>query len=324
VHLTLAAALLALLIWRADVERVGDVLSEADVLPVLAVVAIDAPVLFLLFVRARFVLGVLGHDVPAQVLMPVSILGNVAGSLTPASAGELLRAGVLHTHAEVSAEDALALVVYERGMSVYLLGLSAGVTAAFVALPLWAAFCVAAAGALLVLLPMAVSPVLRFLPGMSGERRGRIGRALDALAGAAGQLRHLLRDGRLLLRWGAVTAVVFALNGLQCWLLARSVGGGIDLAEAWVAFGASQLAGAASLLPLGLGAVDGSLAGILQKLGQSLDESAAVAVLLRLTTTLPLGIVAVGSYFYLLSQTPERRETDSEKSRRMGPAALDE
>lgn len=317
-HLGVAAALVALLLWKADVHDVGAALARAELLPVIAVVAIDVPALFLLYVRARFVLEALGHDVPARILVPASILGNVAGSLTPASAGELLRAGVLHTRAEVSVEDALALVAYERSMSIYLLALGTGVVAAFLALPVAAATLVAFAGAVLVLLPAATAPLLRLLPGARGGRSTRAGRAFDGFLGAAGQMRLLFGNLRLLGRWGGVTATIFALNAVQTWLLARSVSSEVTPAEGGVAFGASQLAGIASLLPLGLGAADGSLAGLLREMGLSLDESAAVAVMMRLTTTLPLGVAAIASYLFLTRPPSRVGGEDGERIRRAG------
>ena len=125
------------------------------------------------------------------------------------------------------------------------------------------------------------------------------------MLGAVGQMRLLFGDVGLLIRWGGVTIMIFVLNAIQSWLLTRSVSGGVGLNEAWVAFGASQLAGIASLLPLGLGAADGSLAGTLRTMGLTLDQSTTVAVLMRLTTTLPLGVAAVASYLYL-ARLPSR------------------
>jgi len=303
-HAAVAAALIALLLWKADIGAVGDALSGVDVTLVVAVVALNIPVMLLLFVRSNMVLRALGHDVPVRLLLPAAVLGNVAGSLTPASAGDLLRAAVLRTHADIPAEDGLALVIYERGVSVYLMALGTGAIAAIRWLPLPFALASAGAAGALTLLPIAAGQLLvAKLPLTPRTEAGLRARLLRRASGVAERLAAALGDARLMLRWSPVTAAIFGINALQLWLVTESVSGGVRIDEAWIGFGASQLAGIVSLLPLGLGAADGSLAALLRQMSSlSLDESTAVAVLVRLAMTLPLGVSAVGAYLYLLAQ----------------------
>jgi uncharacterized membrane protein YbhN (UPF0104 family) len=116
----------------------------------------------------------------------------------------------------------------------------------------------------------------------------------------AGRLQLLLGDRALLAGWSLLTAAIFAIATLQLWLLARSVSQAIRPEEAWTVYGASQLAGVASLLPLGLGAADGSLAALLRRMGTTFEQGTVVAILVRATMTLPLGVMAVASYLYLV------------------------
>ena len=96
-----------------------------------------------------------------------------------------------------------------------------------------------------------------------------------------------------------MTAVMFIVVALQIWVLSRAVSHAVSPVEAWTAFGASQLAGIVSLLPLGIGAADGSLAALLRRMGTTFEQGTVVAILVRAVMTLPMGLVAVLCYLYL-------------------------
>lgn len=306
-HVTVAGALIALIAWRVGVSDVGHVLADADPRLLVAVIALNIPLALLFPLRSHFVLRRLGAHVEPRVLIPAAILGNVAGSLTPASSGELLRTAVLRSHADLAVEDGLVLVLYERGISVLIMALATCVTAAFIALPVAGALAVAAGAVPLLALPLAAPSLLGVLPPPSqqplpGVLRGGARR----LQMMAGRLAWLLRDRALLAGWSALTALMFAIATLQLWLLARSLSNTVRPDEAWTAYGASQLAGIASLLPLGLGAADGSMAALLRRMGMTFEQGAAVAVLARAALTLPLGLLAVASYLYLARRSPRQ------------------
>ncbi len=313
-HLALAAGLLALLLWKTDITDVASALRDVSPTTAIAVVALNVPIALLFGIRSRLVLERLGHQIPARVLLPVALLGNVAGSLTPASAGELLRTTVLKSHADVTTKDGLALVLYERALSVYLMALGTGAVAAFVALTLPLAGLIAAMAAPLFVLPVAGPKLLSLLPRQRVARGPAFVRDVIERAGSvAGRLQWLLRDRALLAWWSAVTAVIFGIITLQFWLLTRALSHAVSPQEAWITLGASQLAAIASLLPLGLGAADGSIAAILRRAGMTLEQGTAVAILVRATITLPLGLAAVGCYLYLqrLSITEEVATVDA-------------
>ena len=313
-HLALAGALLALLLWKTDIADVASALRDVSPLTAIAVVALNAPIALLFWARSRMVLERLGHQIPARVLLPVAFLGNVAGSLTPASAGELLRTAVLKSHADVTSRDGFALVLYERALSLYLMALGTGVVAAFIALPLPAAALIASIAAPLFVLPVAGSKILSLLPKQRIARGPSFVRDLVERVGhVADRLQWLLRDRGLLALWSAATAIIFAIITLQFWLLTQALSTAISPQEAWVALGASQLAAIVSLLPLGLGAADGSIAAVLRRAGMTLEQGTAVAILVRATITLPLGLAAIGCYLYLqrLGSAEERSTADA-------------
>ena len=314
-HIAVAGALLALILWKTGINDVREVLRDVDARLLAVVALLNIPLALLFPLRSHFVLRRLGANVEARVLVPAAILGNVAGSLTPASSGELLRTAVLRTHADLAVEDGLALVLYERGVSMYLMMLGTGVAAAFVALDTGPAAAIGALSLPLFALPAAAPALLGLLPEAGDEDGGGALRSmLRRLHRVAGRLRFLFGDRKLLAGWSMLTAAMFAIAMLQLWLLARSVSHAIRPEEAWVGYGASQLAGIASLLPLGLGAADGSLAALLRRMGTTLEEGTVVAILVRATMTLPLGLMAVASWVWLARLgAPEQRAENREQ-----------
>ena len=288
----LAIAILALVLWRADPSELWRVLRHVDVGWLLLTVLLNLPIVAVASLRSLLILRRLGRPVLPRLLISSTVLGYVAGAVTPAASGELLRADALR-RAGVPMAEGVALVVYERAVSVALLALSTGVLAALISLPLlWGLVVSGAALAAVAALPL-LPPAARI------EGAGLARRAVRYALGMAEQLRFLVADRSLMVAWSLLTVALFALAAAQFTLLVASVNGGLDPSEAWVAFGASQLAGVASLLPLGLGVADGSLAAVLQRLGTTLEQGSVVAVLVRATVTLPLVLAALASYVYL-------------------------
>lgn len=307
-NLLVLAVIVVLLSRQINGADLRHAIGNAALAPLAGAFCLNAPIMALFVVRSHIVLVRLGHRVERRVLVPAIILGNVAGSLTPASSGELLRATALRGHAQVPATDSAALVFFERGMSVYLMALGTAVAAAFVALPGGFALLVLVAALALTAAPAFGSSLLRALRERDAEERSSfLARSLGGLRRASDRLGWILDHRGVFAVWSLVTACILMLSALQVWLLARSVADIVDVKEAWVAFGGSQLAGIVSLLPLGIGALDGSLAAILRKYGMSFGQGTAAAVLLRAVITIPYGIVAIACYAYLHRLENRRR-----------------
>jgi uncharacterized membrane protein YbhN (UPF0104 family) len=109
-------------------------------------------------------------------------------------------------------------------------------------------------------------------------------------------------------QWAALTVSVFAVTALQYWLLADAIGGRIGVHEAWLALGLSQLAAIVSLIPLGIGSADSSLAALLDRFGMTLAQGAAVALLVRALSVVPLVVVAFACYLWLVRRAPASPE----------------
>jgi len=303
-QIPVVVGLFAVLLFRTDIGEMRDALRHVNPWLAAGVVALNGPIVLLFAARSHLVLRRMGHRVPADVLVPVMVLGNVVGSMTPASTGEVLRAAALRSHANVTARDGAALVLFERALSLYLMCLGTGAAVALLVLPLAGALAAVGAALFLLLLPAAAPALLGLIPEPRADAAGLAAEAARRLSRIAGQLRMLAADRLLLLTWSFATGLVFSLVSVQYWLVARSVADVIRPDQAWVGLGVSQLAGIASLMPLGLGAADGSLAAVLRRLGMTLEQGSAVAILVRATSTLPLLLLAGASYVYLARRAP--------------------
>jgi uncharacterized membrane protein YbhN (UPF0104 family) len=127
------------------------------------------------------------------------------------------------------------------------------------------------------------------------------------IAHGAGQLWRLAGDGRLSLRFTALTVAVVAVSALQIELLAVGVDVTLPIWIAAAAFALSQVIGSASSLPFGLGPADAVLIALLTHAGTGPEGPLAITLLMRLTVTLPLGLA--GALAYLRLGRPVRART---------------
>jgi uncharacterized membrane protein YbhN (UPF0104 family) len=301
------SALFALFLWQLDLESAAEALRDAEPWALASALLLNVVLIALFGLRSHLVLLRLGHRLPLSLVVPIALVGNVAGALTPAASGEALRAAALSAHADVPVRDSVALVFFERGVSLYLLIVGTLAGAAWLALP--AAWAVAAYAGLLagvLALPVVAPPLLRALLSPLDEEvpPAGIGRILAPVRGAAGRLAMLLADWPLFIRWSLLTYAIFGVFSLQIWLLARSMTPDISAIEAWLALAVSQLATIASLVPMGVGVQDSSMAALLDRFGMTLEQGAAVALLVRVTVTAPCIIAAFGCYAWLVRRAP--------------------
>jgi uncharacterized protein (TIRG00374 family) len=300
-NVAIAVAVVAFLVLRADPEALWDALRDFDGRLALLTVLLNVPVALLAPLRSALVFNRLGHRVPAAVLIPTTVVGFVAGGLTPGAAGELLRAGPLRTRAGVPFEESMAVIVFERLLSLYLMVVLTAFLAALNLLPSTMVVAAAVATVVLCFAPALAATVL--LPRLPpAERIAGTGLATSMLRQAlqmASRLHLLIAEPLFLARWLLVTIAIFAVVALQYWLLCRALSDAISFHEAWLAFGVSTLAGVASLIPLGLGVLDSSLAAVLDRFGMTLEQGGIVALVARGTIMLPLAFIAFACYLYL-------------------------
>ena len=305
VSVAVALLVLAFVLLTAHPREIWENLRGVDAGLLVLVALLNLPVCALFTLRSWLVLKRMGHDVPGAVLLPASVLGNVAGALTPAASGEILRATALQRSGGIALSDALTMVAYERLVSTYLLVLSTIACVALASLSMVAGVAVAVVCVALTLVPwLAATLILPRLPRADSINGvGLVAQGMRYGLAMVDAVRVLLKDLRLLLTWSVPTLASFALVALQFHLVARAAGAHLSFVDAWTAFGGSGVAAIASLLPFGLGIGDGSMAAIFARTGIALERGAAIVVLIRAAVTLPLVLLATLSYAYLSRRT---------------------
>jgi uncharacterized protein (TIRG00374 family) len=307
-------ALVALLMWRARVWELGNTLRDFDPLVAVLVVLLNVPAIAILAIRTHFVLRRLGYDASPLSLAPISALGNVAAVVTPGAAGDVIRAPFLKGHHSVSYSDSFATIVYERSYSFCILCLSTALIAVWSVAPNVLRICVPVVGLAVLAVPALAAIPLVSLSAWSARSRSRspwvLRPLIHVLNLAEGRwvqsLARLMKDLRLSLLFAALTTAIFATVVLQLWLIADSLSVRLSAGEAALALGGSVAAGIASFLPLGLGVLDWTLAALLESAGATVGSATAVAILYRVTNSLPAGLLGVAAYAYLVVRLGRR------------------
>jgi len=291
---------LGILIWRAGPSHVWAALTRLSIPALLLTIGLNVPITLVRAYRTRLILDRLGHRVGWGSLVRAQLAGQTLSNLTPAASGDLVRAWLWRRDDDVPATKGVAVVVYERILSLALL---IAVGAAFYAPDLggpWlvAGICVGAVAVIAV--PLALTNVrlarhlgrallaqLARLPGLTHRAK-----PLQRMGGDVGSL---AADPRLLVTFSLTTVVVFVLSGLQIWLLVVGMGGSADVAGTVGIYGLSQAGGSLSALPFGLGPADAVVVGLLLRAGTSFGVGTTVALLLRGTVTLPIALAAAAA-----------------------------
>jgi uncharacterized protein (TIRG00374 family) len=291
--------IIAVLVWRTGPSHVGATLRDLRPWALIASLLLNVPIILFRSLRTRLLLERLGARVPILRLAEAQVIGQTVSGLTPAASGDLIRAYIWNRHDRIAGGIGALVVIAERIYSLILLVL-AGLIAAAWELGGWPLRAIALASIVLIALPYVGArlglldagvrligrlPILR--------RRARLGTAMaeavDALA------RHPL----LQLQFCILTAIVFLLSGLQIWVLVMSVGAIAPLSADIAGYCLSQVGGSISTLPFGLGAGDTVLVVLLLRAGVAAQAATAVAVLLRLSTTLPMALCAILTWMHL-------------------------
>lgn len=311
----IAAAVLAFVIIAARPAEVWKALGDVQGTKPWLVIALNLVVIALWTARSMLLVRHMGHRMPFSVLLPVTILGNVAGSLTPGGSGEVLRAAALQRSAGFRLGESVTLVAYERVLSTYLLGLSTLASLALISLGAGLAAVVVLACLVFAFVPWVCAVLLLpRLPASSAVEPAGLPRKLLRYGLAlAEELRVLLVSLPLLLAWSVLTVLSFAVIAWQFSLVAGSLAVDLDVLQSWIAFGGSGFAAIVSLLPLGIGVGDGSIAAIIhQAASVPFERATATAVLIRATVTLPLLLLAFVSYVLLQRMARPGQSTAAE------------
>lgn len=308
VWLPISVGLLALLVWRTRPWEAAALTGRLDLLPLVAAVGLNAVVIAAWAFRSAGLMRAVGQPLTIRQLIPVVSFANTVNNLTPASSGEVLRAVILKRRYGVPYERSTAVILAERFWAILIMAATALAASAGSLVAAGPVVVVAAwvGAAVLIVLPSAAYRV-GIRPGRVAERiasrGGRVPARLRSIAARLATvddvLTGILTSPSRAAAFILSTLAIFALFAAQLWLVLAALGNPLPLPGVWAALGLSIVAGVISALPFGLGAADVVLVLLLGALGLAPTDAGAAALLLRLTATLPLGIVGTISWLQL-------------------------
>lgn len=312
VGIAIGLAVTAVLVWRTGPSRVAHSLGHADLLLLAAAVALNVPPVLLRSWRSHLVLERLDGHVPLWRLTTSQVIGLTLSGITPAASGDLIRAYMWRREDGVPVRVGALVVVFERVWSLLLMGLL-GLSMVAVQVGDWRLRLVAAVSWVCLGLPW-LGNRLGLLPWGLGllTRLPLIRRKASQLERSADEAALVAEDLWLQAQFLVLSLLIFAFGGAQVWLLVIGVGGAVPLVATIGAYCLAQVGGAISSLPFGLGAGDALLVVVLLQAGLGAHQGAAVAILLRVATTLPLALAAAAAWAVTL---PTRRSLDRVGSR---------
>lgn len=269
----------SLTIWGDGAAMRGEVakLRWADVLLLLG---LSFGSYLLRFAKWRYYCGIRRIRLPLTHDLALFLSGFTL-TATPGKLGEILKAWLLKRSRGIDLAETAPIVVAERLTDfTALLALTAlgssvlpgGRTIMAVGLSLTVAFLAFMAHRPLVMaiLKAAERPSLTAALARKGET-------------AYESMRSLVTPSRLL--WATLLSLpAWALECFELWLLLRGLGSSLPFRSCCFVYAGTSIVGALSMLPGGLGAMEGSMTGLLVQLGVARAAAASAVLVVRLTT----------------------------------------
>ena len=289
-------------------DRIWASLQQADLMPVLAALVLNVPVVWLRALRAQVLVRHLEHRVPMRAMLPIQLVGQTSSTITPAASGDYVRAYLWRSSSGVPLRTGAAVVTFERLYSLFLL---VAVSILLIALPRHGV--IGWIGVAIGLTAATFAPMLFEMMPTSLERwaltklaKGRfMNRFAEGATVMIDQFRNLMKAPLTLALTSALTIVNFIVMGAQLWLVMLALSHRVPITQAVAANSTSQVAGIISTLPFGIGSQDAILVTVFAGYGVTVALAASAAVLLRASTTVPLALAGLGAY--LMVEKPSAR-----------------
>ena len=300
--LLLGLVMVGAVVYLTHPTQAAATISRLGLAAVLEVLALNVPVVGLRAWRADVVLRRLGQVVPVGRMLGVQLVGQTWSSVTPAAGGDFIRAWLWRRDDGVPLSAGAAVVVFERLFS---FGLLVALAVLLVAFPR-----LGTAGWLLVAVGLAAISLAPYLVSRPTPRADRwLHSVVDRLPWVADsgdrflrgldQLRGILSSPLVLAQASAATLAIYAISGLQMWVLVDALGHHAPITQMVATYAISQVGGILSTLPFGLGPADLLTVGAMSRYGFDLSLGAVVALLFRLLSTLPMAVAAIPAYLLL-------------------------
>lgn len=294
-----SALALWIVVQGMDVREAGRVLTGAQPLPLLSIVAVVAVQVTLRAWRWSIVLPT-ARRIPLLRLMPPLLVGYLGNAVLPARLGEPMRAVVIARREHVGTTEALGSVLLERVVDVATLAVIAFMAAMLAGAPAWAIQALGLVAALGVvgmgvLVTVGIQPLVGVADRLGLRRRPLIRdlmtRFVDTLGGRARRSALLGAAGISLLAW--------LLDATSFWLAGRAVGAEVNYAAAMLIGGVTVLGTAIPSAPGYVGTFELAAAGMARALGVPPAEALAMAVVVHAMTLVPMALGGAASIIFV-------------------------
>jgi glycosyltransferase 2 family protein len=302
--LAASAAAIVILLQSVDLAVTLRVIGSAQIGPLLAVFPLVALGIWLRSWRWQRLLPEDGRSLPVRRIAPVVLIGYLGNSVLPARMGEPIRSYVLARREGFSMAAVFGSALLERIVDLSILAVMALAGSLLVGAPAWAIELsgIASAGGLAItglLAAVGLEPILGWLRTHS-ERASRprtevVLASFDRFAaGIGGPSRRLP-----LVEAGALSLVIWLVDGSICWLVASSLGLGLSLAACVLVVGIGALGTSIPSAPGYVGTYELATSTVARALGVQADAALGFAVMLHGITLLPVALSGVASLLML-------------------------
>jgi uncharacterized protein (TIRG00374 family) len=217
-------ALLVVVVWRLDDKAaLWSAVKDVNALALAVAVLLNVPVVHLKVIRWRELLGGRGYRYPLGRSYAAVLSSLYLGMLTPGRVGDVLRVQYVKREIHVPYAEGLAVTVMDRFCDLYVLAAVVAMGTVHFATALdsnlvyvsWASVAIAA-----------FAPSLFLFKGPAELLGGVLGRLTDRWHTSLSALLEALRAliGKAVLVAIPLTAVSFAINYLQGWIIAGAIG----------------------------------------------------------------------------------------------------
>ena len=283
--LLLGTVTFAALGFVGDFEQIRDLIRDFSPSTLVVVLLLSAVNYWLRFLRWQMYLRQLDVRLRWSRSLAIFLTGFLL-AVTPGKAGELAKAWLAREFGGGRARPVIAVVVTERLLDVLavLLLLLSSVFVFTGQRSFVAPIILVAAGAVVA---VAYGPVTRrLLPVLAKSRLARaktVRERAALLIDIHGAFTKLV-EPRMLLPGLALSTAAWAAEGIGCALVVRHYAPSVPVLASVFDYAASSVAGAASMIPGGLLAAEGSLVLLLERQGVALDAALASTVIVRAAT----------------------------------------
>jgi hypothetical protein len=295
-------ALLVLVVWRLDDKAaLWRSLMDADALLLAAAVLLNVPVVHLKVVRWRELLHGRGYRFALGRSYAAVLSSLYLGMLTPGRVGDVIRVQSVKREIQVPYAEGLAVTVMDRFCDLYVLAAVVALGTVHFATALDSNLVYVSWGAVAI---ATLAPSLFLFKGPA-ELLGRaLGRLSDRWHTSLSALLEALRSliGKAVMVAIPLTAVSFAINYLQGWLIARAIGIELSFVDVASLLATTSLLGLMPISVSGVGVRELFLALVFPALGLVAAQGVAFGLLVFFCNY--IAIVLAGFVAWQVSPPP--------------------